>query len=62
MHRRALGVLFTVLSAGLGLISVFYHLNDVRRTHPLTEDEVPRYTVKSAADLRDLVGRLENED
>ena len=45
----------------LGLISVFFHLNDRRRIWPLTPDEVPRYTVTSAAELRDLIAHLEEE-
>jgi HAD superfamily hydrolase (TIGR01549 family) len=45
----------------LGLISVFFHLNDRRRTHPLTPDEVPRYTVTSAAELRELIARLDKQ-
>jgi len=43
----------------LGLISVFFHCNDRRRTQPLTADEVPRYTVTSAGELGDLIARLE---
>ncbi|MDH7487315.1 MAG: HAD family hydrolase [Anaerolineae bacterium] len=46
----------------LGLISVFCDFNDRRRTHPLTADEVPRYTVTSAVELRDLIARLEREE
>jgi putative hydrolase of the HAD superfamily len=42
----------------LGLISVFFRLNDRRRTQPLTADEAPRYTIASAAELRDLIARL----
>lgn len=44
----------------LGLISVFFHLNERRRTQPLTAEEVPRYTVASAGELRKLVEHLEN--
>jgi FMN phosphatase YigB (HAD superfamily) len=40
----------------LGLISIFFHWNDRRRSQPLTEDERPRYTVASA---RELVARIE---
>jgi len=43
----------------LGLISVFFHCNDRRRTQPLTADEVPCYTVTSAQELGDLIARLE---
>ena len=46
----------------LGLISVFFHLNDRRRIWPLTPDEVPRYTVTSAAELRDLIAHLEETE
>ena len=42
----------------LGLISVFFHLNDRRRTQPLAPDEMPRHTVASAAELLSLVARL----
>jgi putative hydrolase of the HAD superfamily len=42
----------------LGLISVFFRLNDRRRTRPLTPDETPRYTVTSAAELRELIRKL----
>ncbi len=41
----------------LGLISIFFHLNDRRRTQPFTPDEAPRYTVTSAAELCDLIGQ-----
>ena len=46
----------------LGLISVFFHLNDRRRTHPLTPDEIPRYTVGSAGELRDLIAHLDRQE
>ena len=42
----------------LGLISVFFHWNERRRTQPLTADEMPRYTVTSAQELVELVARL----
>lgn len=45
----------------LGLISIFFHLNDRRRTRPAAPDEVPRFTVASAAELRDLIACLEKE-
>lgn len=44
----------------LGLISIFYHLNDQRRTQPIAPDEAPRYTVSSAAELCDLIERLDD--
>jgi FMN phosphatase YigB (HAD superfamily) len=43
----------------LGLISVFFHVNERRRTQPLSADEMPRYTVSSAEELTALIGRLE---
>jgi putative hydrolase of the HAD superfamily len=43
----------------LGLISVFLHWNERRRTQPLTAEEEPRYTVKSAAELIALIDQLE---
>ena len=42
----------------LGLISIFFHWNERRRTEPLTADEMPRYTVTSAQELVELVARL----
>jgi len=39
----------------LGLISIFFHWNERRRTQPLTADEMPRYTVTSARELTELV-------
>lgn len=42
----------------LGLISVFFHWNERRRTQPLTADETPRYTVTSAWELVELVVNL----
>jgi putative hydrolase of the HAD superfamily len=42
----------------LGLISVFFHWNERRRTQPLVEDEQPRHTVRSAQELVRLVMRL----
>jgi putative hydrolase of the HAD superfamily len=42
----------------LGLISVFFHWNERRRTQPLTADEMPRYTVTSAKELVELVAQL----
>ena len=43
----------------LGLISVFYHPNERRRTQPLSEEEQPRYTVHSAEELQNLIEQLE---
>jgi putative hydrolase of the HAD superfamily len=45
----------------LGLISVFFHWNDRRRSVPLTDEERPDYTVHSAAELLALIERLESE-
>jgi len=46
----------------LGLISIFFHLNDRRRTQPAEPDEVPCYTVASAAELRGLIDCLNKEE
>jgi FMN phosphatase YigB (HAD superfamily) len=46
----------------LGLISVFFHWNERRRTRPLTQEENPRYVVSSAQELTDLIGSLETRD
>jgi FMN phosphatase YigB (HAD superfamily) len=46
----------------LGLISVFFHWNDRRRTKPLTDEETPRYSVSSAQELTTLIGTLEMLD
>ena len=43
----------------LGLISVFFHANERRRTQPLTDEERPRYTVSSAQALMMLIERLD---
>lgn len=43
----------------LGLISVFFHANERRRTQPQVPDEHPRYTVSSAHELTLLIERLE---
>ena len=45
----------------LGLISVFYHWNDRRRSAPLNEEETPDHTVAAAADLLALVERLDGQ-
>ena len=42
----------------LGLITIFLHWNERRRTTPLTADETPDYTVHDAAELVALVERL----
>jgi putative hydrolase of the HAD superfamily len=39
----------------LGLISVFFHWNERRRTVSMTADEVPDFTVRSAEALRALL-------
>jgi putative hydrolase of the HAD superfamily len=43
----------------LGLISIFFHWNDRRRSVPLTEEEQPDYTVSSAAELVALIEGLD---
>ena len=43
----------------LGLISVFFHVNERRRTQPLTGDETPRHTATSAHGLVALIERLD---
>lgn len=42
----------------LGLITIFLHWNERRRTTPVTADETPDYTVHDAAELVALVDRL----
>lgn len=42
----------------LGLMTIFLHWNERRRTVPLTADETPDYTVTSAAELVELVRSL----
>jgi putative hydrolase of the HAD superfamily len=42
----------------LGLISIFFHWNDRRRSQPLTAEEEPRYTVSSIEELVALVDSL----
>jgi len=44
----------------LGLISVFIHINERRRTRPLTDDEMPQYSVTSAHELIALIERLDH--
>ena len=43
----------------LGLISAFFHVNERRRTRPLSDDETPRHTVTSAHELVELIKRLD---
>jgi FMN phosphatase YigB (HAD superfamily) len=45
----------------LGLISIFFHGNDRRRSQPLTAEEEPRYTVSSARELVSLIARLNRQ-
>jgi putative hydrolase of the HAD superfamily len=42
----------------LGLLTIFLHWNERRRTTPLASDETPDYTVHNAAELVALVDRL----
>ncbi|MBN1890320.1 MAG: HAD family hydrolase [Thermoflexales bacterium] len=46
----------------LGLISIFFHWNERRRTRPLADEEQPRYTVSSASELVALIERLEKQE
>ena len=43
----------------LGLISIFFHWNDRRRSLPLADDEKPQYTVSLASELIALIERLD---
>ena len=43
----------------LGLISVFFHWNDRRRSQPRTIEEEPQYTVSSAQELISVVASLD---
>ena len=43
----------------LGLISVFFHWTERRRTQPLDADEQPRYVVHSAPEIVALIDRLD---
>ena len=45
----------------LGLVSIFFHWNDRRRSQPLTVEEEPRYTVSSAQELVSLVASLDRD-
>jgi putative hydrolase of the HAD superfamily len=42
----------------LGLVTIFMHWNERRRTTPLTVEETPDYTVYNAGELVALVERL----
>jgi len=42
----------------LGLISVFFHWNDRRRSQPETDAEQPQFTVSSPSQLSTLIERL----
>ena len=42
----------------LGMVSMFFHWNERRRTSPETHDEQPDYTVRSASELRSLLERI----
>jgi putative hydrolase of the HAD superfamily len=44
----------------LGLISVFFHWNERRRSQPLTDEEKPRYTISVAQELVTLIENLES--
>jgi putative hydrolase of the HAD superfamily len=43
----------------LGLISVFFHWNDRRRSQPITAEEHPRHIVRSAEELVSLIAQLD---
>jgi putative hydrolase of the HAD superfamily len=45
----------------LGLISIFFHGSDRRRSRPLTAEETPQYTVSSAEELISLIGHLDGQ-
>jgi putative hydrolase of the HAD superfamily len=45
----------------LGLISVYFHWNDRRRSQPLSAEEEPRHTVSTAQELVSLIERLESQ-
>jgi FMN phosphatase YigB (HAD superfamily) len=45
----------------LGLISIFFHWNDRRRSWPLTAEEKPQYTVSSAQELVSLIAGLNGQ-
>ncbi len=46
----------------LGLVSIFLHWNERRRTTPETAAEVPDHTVRSIAELQHLLARLHHPD
>ncbi|MBN1978456.1 MAG: HAD family hydrolase [Anaerolineae bacterium] len=46
----------------LGLISIFFHWNDRRRSQPLTAEEEPRYTVSSIEELVSLIAGFDNSE
>jgi putative hydrolase of the HAD superfamily len=46
----------------LGLLSVFFHGNERRRTEPLTPGEQPNHTVANAGELLRLIAQLERGD
>ena len=46
---------------GLGLRSVYFHVNDRRRSIPGNRAEAPRHTVETAQELLDLVATLSVE-
>ncbi len=43
----------------LGLISIFFHWNERRRSRPLVVEEEPRYTVSSMEELVALIARVD---
>jgi len=45
----------------LGLIPIFYHWNERRRTQSMTIEEQPRYTITSPSELVALIERLDRE-
>ena len=45
----------------LGLISIFFHGNDRRRSRPSTAEEEPRYKISSAQELVSLIARLDGQ-
>jgi hypothetical protein len=44
------------------LISVLFHVNERRRTRPLTDEEQPGYIVTSAQELIRLIAHLEQNE
>ena len=43
----------------LGMISIFYHWNERRRTQPLTAEEQPRHTIKNPDELLAVIAELD---